>query len=220
MSQQRSRSKAARWLAAAATLLLLVAALALYRPRPREATPHLLATDLAQWQSYEGNWASRDGVITDRTGGRGDKLMTGDTTLNDFLYRADLRFDSERDFEFGDAGLLLRASNITVGTDSLYGYYVGVRPGTQALKLGRMQDEYIDLALRTLDVPIQSHTWYHLEVQVRGCTFFIQVRQDSGRTIGVMHFDDRDCVIRAGQPGLRSYGMIASWRALSVQPLP
>ncbi len=220
MAQRRGRTRAILLAVGAALLLALCVAGVVYRRHGHEPTSQALPTDLAQWQSYEGSWASRNGVLTDRTGGRGDKLMTGDTTLNDFIYRADVRFDSDRDFEFGDAGLVLRASNITVGTDSLYGYYVGIRPGMQMLKLGRMQDDYTDFALRTLDAPVAIHAWYHLLVQVRGCTFFVQVQDDSGRTIGVMHVDDPDCVIRAGQLGLRSYGMIASWRALSVQQLP
>lgn len=207
-------------LIAGPVLIALVASLLLWRGSHAQAEPETLPTALSQWQAYEGSWASSNGEITDRTGGRGDKLMTGDPNRNDFIYRADLRFNSERDFEFGDAGLVLRASNLTVGTDSLYGYYVGIRPGTRTLKLGRMQNEYIDLALRTLDAPIQTGTWYRMEVHVRACAFAIQVSDASGAIIGRLHFDDRDCVTRAGQVGLRSYGMVASWRNLSVQALP
>ncbi len=219
MPRQRQRSKVFAWLATSTLVFLAILGFAVWRHHRRGPVRQLLPTDLSQWQPYEGNWASRDGVLTDRAGGRGDKLMTGDTTLNDFIYRADLRFDSDRDFEFGDAGLVMRASNITVGTDSLYGYYVGLRPGTQTLKLGRMQDEYIDLALRKLDTPIAIHAWYHLYVQVRGCSFSVEVQDESGRTVGIMHEEEKDCVIRAGQLGLRSYGMIASWKSLSVEPL-
>lgn len=219
MLHRRERTKLFSWSAMCAVLVLVVIGVAVWHHRRCGSLRQVLPTNLAQWQAYEGNWASRDGVLTDRAGGRGDKLMTGDTALNDFTYRADLRFDSERGFEFGDAGLVIRASNLSVGTDSLYGYYVGLRPGTQTLKLGRMQDEYIDLALRKLATPIAIHSWYHIYVQARGCTFAVEVKDESNRIIGVMHEEDRDCVIRAGQLGLRSYGMIASWRALSVETL-
>lgn len=197
----------------------LAALLFWQRGRPNAESISLPA-DLSQWQAYEGTWSVQNGEITDRSGGRGDKLMAGHSNLNDFALRTDLRFDSDRDYEFGDAGVVLRASNLTVGTDSLYGYYVGLRPGGQVLKFGRMQDDYIDLAVRKLNRPIRVGAWYHLEVEVHACTFLIKISDADHAVIGSLHEEDRDCVLRAGQVGLRSYGMIASWRGLSLQPLP
>ena len=220
MSGPRPALTLRRVVAAAALVLALLAGLLLWHRSRLQPQPQRLPADLGQWQAYEGNWSVQNGEITDRTGGRGDKLMTGDPNLNDFILRADLRFDSDRDYEFGDAGLVLRASNLTVGTDSLYGYYVGIRPGTQTVKLGRVQDEYIDLALRQLDQPVRVNSWYHLQIEVRACSFVIQVADAENVTIGTLHYEDRDCVLRAGQVGLRSYGMIASWRNLSLEPLP
>ncbi len=102
--------------------------------------------------TYEGTWTSSGGEVMDSKGGRRDKLITGDPTLNDMLFSSEIRFDSDRDFEFGDAGLVWRASNLSTGTDSMYGYYAGIRPGTQTLKLGRMEDDY------TVPVWSRSHS--------------------------------------------------------------
>lgn len=203
---------------AAGVLLLAGATLLLWRV-PRSRPPTLLSTNIEDWRAYEGAWSSRDGIITDGKGGRGDKLIASDPTLNDLVFSTNLRFNTSRDFEFGDAGLVLRASNFTIGTDSMYGYYAGIRPGTQSMKLGRMEDDYTDLAVSQLSEPVRIGAWYRLAVEVHACHFQISVFNDQNRAIGSLDDTDTGCVMRSGRVGLRNYSMVVSWRDLALQPL-
>lgn len=179
--------------------------------------PERLSLKLSDWQAFEGSWTITDGVLNDGKGGRGDKLVTGDAALNEFVLSGDLRFDTDRDYEFGDAGFIFRASNIKVGTDSMYGYYAGIRPGTKTLKLGRMEDDYTDLAVKKLARPVQTGIWYHFVVQAEQCRLHIQVTDDTGPDAEIF-LNDQACVLRAGRVGLRAYSMVASWRNLMLQP--
>ena len=130
-----------------------------------------------------------------------------------------LRFDTSRDLEFGDAGLVLRASNVAIGTDSMYGYYAGIRPGTQTIKLGRMEDDYTDLAVTALSEPVQIGVWYRLIVEVHACHFHVRVLDEQDRPMGELDETDTGCVLRSGRVGLRAYSMMVSWRDLALEPL-
>lgn len=183
--------------------------------QPQAPAPLSLKVD--DWQAFEGAWTIVDGVVNDGKGGRGDKLVTGDASLNDFILSGDLRFDTDRDYEFGDAGFIFRASNVKVGTDSMYGYYAGIRPGTDTLKLGRMEDSYTDLAVKKLARPVRIGVWYHITIQTQQCRLHVQVSDDVGLDTEIF-LDDQACVLRAGRVGLRAYSMVASWRNLMLQP--
>lgn len=209
----------AKLLAVAAGCALLTTPAMLYSHLRRSHAITLLSTNINDWHAYEGAWSSRGGVLTDGRGGRGDKLIAGDPTLNDFVLSTRLRFDTGRDLEFGDAGLVLRASNITIGTDSMYGYYAGIRPGTQTVKLGRMENEYTDLAVAELNEPVHVGLWYRLVVEVHQCHFHVRVLDDQEHLIGELDDTDTGCVLRSGRVGLRAYSMMVSWRDLALQPL-
>ena len=201
-------------------ILLAVLSLAAIKAVRHDRQPRMpapISLEMADWQAFEGAWTIGEGVINDGKGGHGDKLITGDASLNEFVLSGDLRFDTDRDFEFGDAGVVFRASNISVGTDSMYGYYAGIRPGMNTLKLGRMEDDYTDLAVKRLNRPVVIGQWYHFTVQAQQCRLHIQVVDDVGPDAEIF-FNDQGCVLRAGRIGLRAYSMIASWRNLMLQP--
>lgn len=201
------------------TLLTVVslAAVEAVRHYRQSGVPAPISLRLADWQAYEGAWTIAEGVIHDGKGGRGDKLITGDASLNEFVLSGDLRFDTDRDYEFGDAGFVFRASNISVGTDSMYGYYAGIRPGTNILMLGRMEDDFTDLAGKKLSRPVVIGQWYHFTIQAQQCRLHIQVADDVGPDAEIL-FNDQACVLRGGRIGLRAYSMVASWRNLLLQP--
>src|SRR5580700_2538859 len=75
-----------------------------------------------EWTAYDGNWNLVDGSVTNDSDERGAKLIVGSPRWRSYAIDADLQLIGG-----GDAGLLLRTSNIERGVDSYDGYYAGLR---------------------------------------------------------------------------------------------
>lgn len=175
------------------------------------------SASFASWQQFDGEWDADQGICSDVKGGRGDKAITGLPTWRDYTLQTDLRFDSERDARWGDAGVIFRVSDAMLGTDSFNGYYAGLRVPDQSLLLSRSEDEYIELAAVRFPEPLQVGAWYHLEVRAKGCSFHITVRSVDGGNSASLSYDDLECKFRAGKVGLRTFSVPASWRHFKVQ---
>ena len=176
-----------------------------------------LPQSIADWSQFDGIWDGRNGTFSDLKGGGGDKALAGSTKWSDYTLDADIRFDSDRDARWGDAGVIVRASDATIGTDAYNGYYAGIRLRDHALVLSRSKNEFVQLATNPLPQPVAIGRWYHLAVTVKDCSIKASVGLDgeSGTPTSIDYFD-RDCPFRQGQIGLRTYNMQTSWRNLRV----
>ncbi len=179
----------------------------------------VLSTALKDWIPYEGAWVSDQGTLGNLRNGRGDKLVSNSAVPDDLLFSAELRFDSESDMQWGDSGVILRATNLARGTDAFYGYYLGLRPVSRELLLGREEFDYVNLAIKPLSEPLELGAWYRLQVRARGCHLEASAFNKQGDEIGSASLDDRNCRSLRGAVGLRSYSMLTSWRHLVVREL-
>lgn len=118
------------------------------------------------WTRFEGTWAVENGEYS--SGGSGPaKAVFGDADWADYTVEADLKMiDSE-----GDAGLLVRVSNPSHGTergqnnlDALQGYYVYLT--TSGVNLGKMNYNWKFLAGSAQSY--STNTWHHIKVVVSG----------------------------------------------------
>lgn len=193
-----------------ALAVLLLAGLAAY---------HLLAVhandDPLQhkgWKPISGNWTFHDNVISNAHYGRGDMLIIEHPENSDSRISADVRFDLLfEETHYGDAGLILRATNPQPGVDSYTGYYAGLRPDNQTLVLGRASYDWHLLQEVKLATPIASAQWYHLELAAHGCDLEVDARPPDGQPPTVIRYTDRHC-LTTGVGGLRSFYADASWR--------
>ena len=77
------------------------------------------------WQAFGGTWQYADGVMTNHSDERGAKLLTGPAQWTNYSVEADVLLLGQ----YGDAGLIIRASDEETGVDAYHGYMAGLRPG-------------------------------------------------------------------------------------------
>lgn len=169
------------------------------------------------WKSISGNWTVHDDIISNSHYGRGDMLIMERPQGSDYRISADVRFDLLfEETHYGDAGLILRATDPQPGVDSYKGYYAGLRPDSQTLVLGRASYDWHPLKEIKLATPIASGEWYHLELSAHGCDFEVDAHSLDGRPATSIRYTDPHC-LAAGVGGLRSFYADASWRNVRME---
>lgn len=167
----------------------------------------------AGWTSYGGNWSASGGTYTESGGGSGgSKAVTGSTGWTDYTLEGDVRLGSVGDN--GNAGFLLRTTDPTSGTDDLNGYFAGV--STSDLIIGREAYDWTQLAGTSIPGGLASGSWYHLTVQVSGCTVSVQGRP-AGSWADPAYLSVSDCTFSHGLVGVRDFNATASWRNVTVR---
>ena len=165
------------------------------------------------WIGYNGCWSVSGGVYSDTcSSGNGPKAVAGSTAWTDYTLQGDVRVDSGT-----QAGFLVRLTNPSAGTDSLNGYYVGAT--ADGLVLGRESNGWTGLTSAALPGGFAVGTWYHLVVQVVGCTLTVSgAPVASTATPASFTYTDKGCSQTAGAIGIRDQGSNASWRNITVTP--
>lgn len=200
-----------RWFGLSALAVAAILGLALLRGRPAEARQQRNG-----WLPISGNWTTNAGVISNPHYGRGDMLIIQRPGGGDYRVSADVRFDLLfEDTHYGDAGLILRATDPQPGVDSYKGYYAGLRPGSQTIVLGRASYDWRMLEEAKLATPMASGDWYHLELAARGCSLEVIARPLGSGPATRMEYQDPGC-LTTGVAGLRSFYADASWRNVQV----
>jgi hypothetical protein len=163
------------------------------------------------WINYNGTWSASGGVYSETAGGLGgNKSIAGSTAWGDYTLQGDVQINSGT-----QAGFLVRASNPSAGADALKGYFVGVSP-TQIF-LGKENGSWTGLTAVTIPGGLALNSWYHLAVQVSGCSFVISglPAGSTGAPTSVT-YTDAGCTFTTGAVGLRDYASTASWRNVTV----
>lgn len=173
----------------------------------------------ANWNAYGGNWnvSSTNESYNDTLGGSGDKAVTGSTSLSDYDLQGDVELTSAG--VNANAGLLVRVTNPSTGVDALNGYYVGIT-SAGTLVVGREAYSWTYLIGATIAGGVSLNTWYHLMVQVSGCTLTISVQKVNTPGQTVVNYTDMGCSLTSGQFGVRTFNAAASWRFIEMSPLP
>ncbi len=169
------------------------------------------------WQRISGRWREHDGIFSNPNYGRGDMLIAQRSQSSDYAVSADIRFDLLfPETHYGDAGVVIRASDPQQGVDSYQGYYAGIRPDQQTLILGRATYEWHELAAAKLASPVAVGSWYRLEVAAHGCRLHVTLTPQNGAGKTELDYQDPQC-LQAGLAGLRSFYAQASWRNVKIE---
>lgn len=165
------------------------------------------------WTTYGGTWTvgGDPGVYSDTSGGAGDKSIAGSTSWTDYTATGDVSLANTSE----NAGLLVRVTDPSVGTDSLNGYFVGV--SHNALFLGREGNGWTPLAFSPLPVPLAGDTWYRIIADVTGCTITVTGMPATGGDSVSVSYNDSGCTTTsAGAIGVRTFNTAAAWRHIEV----
>jgi hypothetical protein len=121
------------------------------------------------------------------------------------------------DPQFGDAGLLLRVQDPTIGVDAHRGYYAGLRLDDHTLLIGAQSFAFREVANAQFPHEIHTGRWYRLTFAAQGCTFHASVEDLETNDRADVSYVEQSCTPLQGQIGLRSYYAKASWRRLKVK---
>jgi hypothetical protein len=165
------------------------------------------------WIDYGGCWSTTTaGVYSETCGGAGgNKAIAGSTGWTNYTTQGDVEVNSGT-----QAGLLVRASNPSTGTDALNGYYIGIDTGGH-LNLGRESSGWTALQSAAISGGVSLNSWFHLAVQASGCTFTVSATPvGSTATPTSFSYTDTGCTFTSGAIGLRDQGSTASWRNVTA----
>jgi hypothetical protein len=200
--------------AAAALALLAVAAIALRSFGRRGPTQGEVISLEKQddWEAFGGAWEYADGVMSNNSDERGAKLMTGSEYWANYSVEADVLLLGQ----YGDAGLIIRASDEEKGVDSYHGYMAGLRDLDNTLMMGRADYGWREYAAQSVPRRVFAQQWYHLKVLAFDCDFAVSATSQQGETTTVS-IRDPGC-IKSGRFGLKSYNTGAQWKNVEVRP--
>ena len=215
-----SRNVAKRYalLALLAWRLLGLLAIAVQSPIDRscdrEPVPHQIVSLAKQddWQAFGGTWQYVDGVMTNNSDERGAKLMTGPEYWTNYSVEADVLLLGQ----YGDAGLIIRASDEETGVDAYHGYMAGLRDLDNTLMMGRADYGWKEYAAKAVSPRVFAQQWYHIKFLAFECDFAVSATPKNGATTTIA-IRDPDC-IKSGRFGLKSYNTGAQWRNVEIPP--
>jgi signal transduction histidine kinase len=163
------------------------------------------------WQPFGGAWEIVDGAMRNNSDERGAKLMNGNPNWKDYVIEADVQLLGQ----YGDAGLIIRASNEEEGVDAYDGYYAGLRDLDNTLILGRAGYGWVEYQARHVVPRVYAQKWYHLKVLAYGCNIVATATSSSGE-VTIDAIQEPHCV-HSGRFGLKSYQTGGLWRNVRVR---
>jgi hypothetical protein len=209
----------ARWgifaaLLAAAVVLLAIGAITYRSIVRRGPTEHKIISLEKQddWQAFGGTWQYVDGVMSNNSDERGAKLMTGPEYWTNYSVEADVLLLGQ----YGDAGLIIRASNEETGVDAYHGYMAGLRDLDNTLMMGRADYGWREYAAKAVSPRVFAQQWYHIKFLAFDCDFAASATSQRGETTTIA-IRDPAC-IKSGRFGLKSYNTGAQWRNVEIRP--
>lgn len=171
--------------------------------------------DDSGWLNFDGSWSvsvsSGQGTYSD-TGGAGAKAIAGSTGWSDYTLKSDVKLNAA-----GQAGVLVRVSNPSVGADRLNGYYIGINSTNQRFVIGRENGSWTSLSYATISGITSGH-WYTLTVTANGSNLSATLTNQGSSTL-LASLNVSDSSFLSGAIGLRDYNTSSSWENVSVAAL-
>lgn len=153
------------------------------------------------WTNYGGTW-THSGVNHTVNSGLGSKAMIAGTSYQSSTMEADISVGAG-----GDAGFVLRASNLGTGADAYSGYYVGLSTLNNSVVLGRANNNWTEMI--RYPFTIAANTNYHLKVVSLHKNIEVYVNNVHVLSAG-------DDIYLSGATGLRVMGASANFSNVSV----
>lgn len=169
-------------------------------PAPESFTDHFAAGDFVGWIPYGGGWFVRDGALHTASnasshgfGFTGVKAVATGTHFADLVYDATVRVNDS-----GDAGVIFRASEPSIGADAYRGYYAGISAEKQQVILGRADNGWTPL--KTVPFAIKADQDHRLRIEAEGSSLRVFVDDPENPLIEI-----EDSTFKEGAIGVRRY---------------
>ncbi|RYX84370.1 DUF1080 domain-containing protein [bacterium] len=156
-----------------------------------------------RWLVHRGSFM-RDGKLALPQSAKG---IATHAVFADFVYDADVIVGDK-----GDAGVIFRANNASVGTDHYQGYYVGLNAEADAIVFGK--SDYKWLPAVSKPATIEAGKVHHIRVEARGPQFRVWLDNMDTPII-----EATDATFTSGNLGMRSYSNKALFGKLSARAI-
>ncbi|MFO0788466.1 MAG: glycoside hydrolase family 127 protein [Pirellulales bacterium] len=164
----------------------------------------LASGTLDEWLIYRGGYL-QDGQL---------KLVKGAKALVAAAHFHDLSFEAVVTVAGqGDAGVMFRVSEPSIGIDGYKGYYVGINPAARAIVLGKANNRWIELTRQP--AAVATSTAHRLRVEARGPNIRVWL---GDATTPVLQL--RDDSFAEGSIGVRSYATQAAFAQMTAREIP
>lgn len=161
---------------------------------------------MSHWKNYGADFAMTPEALVAESSW-GGKAILDTTTFTNVTFKADIVLPSGSG---GDAGLVFRVSDPTVGTDSYQGYYAGINAAAGSIVLGRANNGYVQIGYARAS--IKTEQVHHMMVQASGDHLIVYVDDFDTPKITV-----RDATYTKGNVGVRVYGTGATFKNLVIE---
>ncbi|KAF7157661.1 hypothetical protein CNMCM5623_002035 [Aspergillus felis] len=159
---------------------------------------------MAPWKTYGGSFDASSGALVGSQSFGGKALVN--PNFGDFLYETDVTLPSTS----GNAGLVFRVSNPSIGADAYNGYYAGI--STSGVFLGRASNSWTPLSSSSAD--LAANKVHHVKVQAMNKALDIFVDDMSKAKVSVT-----DGTYSSGMNGVRVYDTGATFDNIRITPL-
>lgn len=160
--------------------------------------------NIDNWKVYDGYFESRANVLAAGKSWGGKAAL--ETPFTDFSLKGEITLPNSD----GDAGFIIRGSNLGEGADNYRGYYAGISAQGWVV-LGRSNNGWTTLGNTQIDVAsLKAHP-----VMVRASNDLIEVFVDDMNTPKI---SVRDNTFRSGIVGVRVYNTGAIFDKIQVNP--
>jgi len=164
------------------------------RPFSTEFRDDFAAGHFDHWVTYGGGWRVRAKAFGPSSDATSSKAVATKTRFRDFTYEADVSVAA-----VGNAGLIFRVSDPSIGADDYNGYYVGLSAETGQVLFGKADGKWTPL--RTAAMPLTANRPHHVRIEARGADLRVFVG-DMGQPI----IEATDDSFGEGAIGVRQYG--------------
>jgi DUF1680 family protein len=171
-------------------------------PAPLTSWREDFSGDYSQrWVVYRGSFV-RDGQVHLPFKAKG---IAARALFADFLYDCDVIIGDK-----GNAGVLFRTSDASVGTDQYRGYFVGISAEQNRVEFGKSNNAWTSLS--SVNKSIEAGRAHHIRVEARGPQIRVWV---DDMTTPVL--EARDESFASGALGVRCYAPTAAFANLSAR---
>lgn len=146
------------------------------------------------WVTYGGGWLVRNAAFGPSPDAPSAHAVATKTFFRDVSYEADVSVG-----DAGNAGLIFRVTDSSIGPDAYNGYYVGLYPTEGRVELGKAGGKYTPL--QTANKTLAANTPIRVRVEARG----LQMRVFVGDMAQPL-LEATDATFAQGALGVRQYG--------------
>jgi hypothetical protein len=176
------------------------------KPDMRAVTEPTESADvqLLGWKHFGGKWQKRDDGGCQVEAHSGAKIVRDGLELSDGTVEAQVMLMDGS----GDAGLIVRVREPSLGTDALTAYYINLRK--DALRLGKHENNYRDL--KSVRLAVEEDKWHDLKVELAGGRIRVFL---GGAKEPQIDYTEPD-PLKAGSIGFRTYQIDSAVRQIRV----